>query len=292
MWDHAQESFTLTAALATATEELKLYASVAILTQHPAIIARMAATIDDISDGRFGVNIVTGWNRQEYAQMGAWPGDEYFGARYDYASEYVTILRELWEHGASDFKGKYFQLDDCRMSPRPANHIDVVCAGSSDRGLAFTSQFGDYAFNMGGGGIEGLAEANRKVMDAADRAGRTVGTYHSYQVILADTDEEAEAKVRAYREAADVEAIAYMAGQAEFDINGATSARINELRDGAFMSTEVIAGSPDTVAAKFDEIAAIEGTTGVMLCFDDYLEGIERMGQDVMPRMQTFSTVS
>src|SRR3954447_6326630 len=98
-WDHNLESFTLMAGLAAVTERIQLFASVALPTLHPALVARMAATIDDISGGRFGINIVSGWNQSEYAQMGLWPGDWYYDRRYDYASEYVTILRELWATG-------------------------------------------------------------------------------------------------------------------------------------------------------------------------------------------------
>jgi len=43
--------------------------------------ARMAATIDDISNGRFGMNVVAGWNKYEYSQMGLWPGDEFYDER-------------------------------------------------------------------------------------------------------------------------------------------------------------------------------------------------------------------
>ena len=60
-WDHNLESFTLMAGLAAVTERIKLYASVAVLTLPPAIVARMASTIDSISNGRFGINIVSGW---------------------------------------------------------------------------------------------------------------------------------------------------------------------------------------------------------------------------------------
>ena len=62
-WDHNVESFTLMAGLAAVTTRVKLYASVAVLTIPPAIVARMASTIDSISDGRFGINIVSGWPR-------------------------------------------------------------------------------------------------------------------------------------------------------------------------------------------------------------------------------------
>ena len=73
-WDKSMESFTLMSALAAVTSKIRLYASVAVLTIPPPIIARMAVTIDDISDGRFGVNIVSGYNKKQYHQMGCWPG--------------------------------------------------------------------------------------------------------------------------------------------------------------------------------------------------------------------------
>ena len=55
------ESFTLMVGLAAVTERIKLFASVAVLTLPPAMVARMAVTIDSIAPGRFGVNIVSGW---------------------------------------------------------------------------------------------------------------------------------------------------------------------------------------------------------------------------------------
>src|SRR6201990_3045300 len=109
-WDHNLESFTLMAGLAAVTKRIQLYASVAVLTIPPAIVARMTSTIDSISGGRFGINIVSGWAKAEYEQMGLWPGEEHFVKRYDYSTEYVTILRELWEKGVCDFKGVSFTM--------------------------------------------------------------------------------------------------------------------------------------------------------------------------------------
>ncbi len=59
-WDHNLESFTLMAGLAAVTSRIKIYATAATLTMPPAIVARMASTIDSISNGRFGLNVVTG----------------------------------------------------------------------------------------------------------------------------------------------------------------------------------------------------------------------------------------
>src|SRR5947207_1617865 len=92
-WDHNLESFTLMAGIAAVTSRIRLYATVPTLCIPPAIAARMCATIDSISGGRFGLNVITGWQRPEYSQMGLWPGDEYFAHRYDYAAEYVQIMQ-------------------------------------------------------------------------------------------------------------------------------------------------------------------------------------------------------
>ena len=78
--------------------------------------------------------------------MGLWPGDEHFARRYDYVSEYVQIMRELWTTGRSDFKGKFFQMDDCVLSPRPSHPIPIVGAGQSDRGMRFVAEYGDFNF--------------------------------------------------------------------------------------------------------------------------------------------------
>src|SRR3954463_2082330 len=98
-WEYNLESFTLMAGLAAVTSRMKLYATAATLTVPPAIAARMASTVDSISHGRFGLNLITGWQKPEYSQMGLWPGDAYFSRRYEYLSEYVQILRDLWETG-------------------------------------------------------------------------------------------------------------------------------------------------------------------------------------------------
>lgn len=95
-WDHNLESFTLMAGIAAVTSKIKLFASTAILTLPPAIAARMASTIDSIAPGRFGINIVTGWQMAEYDQMSIWPGNKYFGYRYDYAVSFISYHNPIF----------------------------------------------------------------------------------------------------------------------------------------------------------------------------------------------------
>jgi pyrimidine oxygenase len=75
---------------------------------------------------------VTVWQKAEYDQMGPWPGEEHFKHRYDMVTEYVTIMKELWEKGQSDFKGKFFTMNDCRLGPLPSHPIRLISAGTSD----------------------------------------------------------------------------------------------------------------------------------------------------------------
>lgn len=150
-WEHNLESFTLMAGLAAVTSKIQLFATVATLTIPPAIAARMASTIDSISNGRFGINLVTGWQKPEYEQMGLWPGDEFFHTRYQYLAEYAQVLRDLWANGSSDFKGEHFSMQDCRVSPRPQADMKLICAGQSEAGMAFSAQYADYNFCFGKG---------------------------------------------------------------------------------------------------------------------------------------------
>src|ERR1700712_1752543 len=181
-WDHGLESFTLMAGLASVPSRIRLYASTAVLTIPPAIVARMASTIADISGGRFGVNIVSGWHKIEYSQMGLWPGDEHFGSRYDYSTEYVTVMKELWESGHSDFKGKYFQMDAGKLSPPPVKPVKLVAAGQSDRGMEFAARYCDFNFALGEGVNQPTQAAGvpARMLAHAANTGRDVGSYMLY----------------------------------------------------------------------------------------------------------------
>ncbi len=151
-WDHNLESFTLMAGLAAVTTRIKLFATVATLVIPPAIAARMAATIDSISHGRFGLNVITGWQKPEYSQMGLWPGDEYFSRRYEYLSEYVQILRELWDTGVSRPQGRLLPDGGLPGQPAPAGD-DEDHLRRPERGRAWRSppHYADYNFCFGKG---------------------------------------------------------------------------------------------------------------------------------------------
>ena len=200
-WDYNLESFTLMAGLAAVTSRIQLFATCAVLTVPPPFTARMAATIDSISHGRFGINIISGWQRREYAQMGIWPGSEHYHRRYDYCAEYVTIMKELWDTGRSDFKGDFFQMDDCRCLPMPTAKVPIICAGQSDAGTHFAVENADYNFCSSGGINEPtrVAPSVARLVAANEAAGKNCGALVLTMVIADETDEAAMAKWEHYK---------------------------------------------------------------------------------------------
>ncbi|KAL3421747.1 methanesulfonate monooxygenase [Phlyctema vagabunda] len=291
-WDHNLESFTLMAGLAAVTSKIKLFASTAILTLPPALVARMATTIDSIAPGRFGINIVTGWQMAEYDQMSIWPGNAYFGYRYDYATEYVKVMKELWSTGVSNFEGKHFTMKDCKMSPKPSKEIQIVAAGQSGRGMEFASEFADFNFTMAVGINTPVAYApgNERLVEAAQKSGRDVGAYVLFMIIADETDAQAEAKWQLYRDGADVDALAWMADQGSKDTkaDGNATAKTINLPEGAVNFNQgTLIGSYEKVAALLDQAAEVPGTKGIMLTFDDFLLGMDAFGEKIQPLMKS-----
>ena len=291
-WDHNLDSLTLMAGLAAVTSRIRLFATVPTLAVPPAIAARMAVTIDSISHGRFGLNVITGWQRPEYSQMGIWPGDEYFGRRYDFAAEYVRIMRELWETGVSDFRGEFFKMEDCRLSPRPSVPIKLICAGQSEAGMAFTARWADYNFMLGMGlnTPHACAPTVARMQLAAAEAGRSIACFALFMIIAAETDVEALAKWDLYAAGVDTEAVAWMAAQGAADArpNADTNVRqITAATRAVNLNMGTLVGSYAHIAAMLDELAVIPGLGGVMLTFDEFVSGTELFGTRIQPLMHS-----
>ncbi|WP_445398346.1 pyrimidine utilization protein A [Streptomyces sp. LE64] len=292
-WDHALDSFTLTAALAAVTERIRLYASAPVLALPPAIAARMAATVDAIAPGRAGVNIVTGWAPAEYAQMGLWPGDAHFVDRYARAAEYVTVLKQLWSEGRSNFRGAFYAMDDCVLSPRPASgRIHVLAAGQSGAGTRFAAEHADGNFILGSGVNTPLAlsAATAALAGHSRESGRDVGAFALFMIIADETDQAAQAKWRDYHDHADHAALRYVAAQTAGDehADASSTAKTVVLPEGAVnLNMGTLVGSYRTVARMLDRIGGVPGVRGVILVFDDFLEGVERFGTRIQPLMES-----
>ncbi len=291
-WDYALDSFTLTASLAPITSRIKLIPSVTNLSLHPAVAARMAATIEAVCPGRFGLNIVSGWYKDEFKQMGLWPGDEHFESRYDYATEYVAVLKDLWEEGKSNFKGNYFKLDDAEIKPMPTTPIPLVCAGQSHRGIRFTAECGNRNFVIAGGNTEDIEadigtfkSITNELQSIAKKLNRDVGTIALFNVIAAETDKEAEKRFDHIVAGADELAIANLGGSAELDKSEGMSESLK--RKKMFMGLPTLVGGYDTVASYLDRIHDEAEVDACMFAFPDFEHDIDSFGDRVLPNLES-----
>ena len=290
-WDHNLESFTLMAGLAAVTKRIELFATCAVLTMPPPIAARMAVTIDSIAPGRFGVNIISGWQRAEYAQMGIWPGSEHYRRRYEYCAEYVTVMKQLWETGQSDFKGDFFTMDDCRCLPQPSRRIPIICAAQSDEGTRYAATHADYNFcvSFGINKPAAVTESVARLVRATAETGRHCGAIILIMIIADETDAAAEAKWEHYKAGADHVALAWRDEQSNDDPGTGTFSRANRVKlVGEKLPTNqgLLIGSYAHVAAMLDELAAVPGVEGVMMTFDDFVIGMEQFGTRIQPLMR------
>ncbi len=278
-WDHTMESLTLMAGLASVTRTIDLYATVHPLLIHPAVAAKMLMTIDDISGGRAGVNIVTGWNKYEFSQMGLWPGDDYYSMRYEYAAEWLDVVNQLWASGRLTHHGRFFDLDDCISQPRPQRlpRPPVVCAGMSETGLRFTVERCDYGFVGGGPFVLDLIAQAGAIGDEVGRPARPIVLY----TLVADaTDAAARDRADFYKRGADVAAIDGYAGAADTDTQGTVS---RHYEDFAFLTGTLI-GSPDTVVAHLAELHRA-GAYGVLFAVPDPDADVDFLFAEIVPRM-------
>jgi F420-dependent oxidoreductase-like protein len=160
------EGWTLLAALAQATSRLRLGVLVTgIHYRHPAVLAKMAATIDVISRGRLELGIGAGWNEQESGAYGIELGTA--RERSDRFEEACQVLIGLLSQESTDFDGAYYQLRDARCEPKgPQRPHPPICIGGSGerRTLRTTAKYAQH-WNFVGGAPEEFAR-KRDVLHA------------------------------------------------------------------------------------------------------------------------------
>jgi probable F420-dependent oxidoreductase len=121
------EAWTMLGALAAATTTVNLGPLVACTNFHnPALLAKQAATVDEIAGGRFVFGLGAGWNETEFRAFG-FPYDH----RIDRFEEAFTIIRTLLREGQIDFDGRFYQARDCELLPRPRPGGPPLLIGSN-----------------------------------------------------------------------------------------------------------------------------------------------------------------
>jgi F420-dependent oxidoreductase-like protein len=184
------EGWSLLAALAARTKHLRLGIMVTGNTyRHPAVLAKMAATIDIISQGRLDFGIGAGWNELEHNAYGIplyAPGE-----RIRRMGEACEVIRLLWTEDAANFDGKYYQLKDAYCNPKPVQkpYPPFVIGGSGEKlTLRYVAQYAAI-WNFSGGSVDDFNHKNAVLDSHCAAIGRDPDTIaRSIQMVINPDD--------------------------------------------------------------------------------------------------------
>ncbi len=164
------ECWTFLSALAEATHKVELGTLVACNSfRNPALLAKMAITLDEVSDGRLILGVGAGWNKPEYEAFG-YPFDH----RVSRFEEALQIIRPLLTDGRVDFAGKYYTARDCEIRPVGKRaHRPLLMVGCGEpRMLRLTAKYADL-WNVGYlGQVGDLEKPRQDLLDACQDTGR------------------------------------------------------------------------------------------------------------------------
>jgi alkanesulfonate monooxygenase SsuD/methylene tetrahydromethanopterin reductase-like flavin-dependent oxidoreductase (luciferase family) len=135
------ECWTFLSALAEATHKVELGTLVACNSfRNPALLAKMAITLDEVSDGRLILGLGAGWNKAEYEAFG-YPFDH----RVSRFEEALQIIRPLLKDGYVDFDGQYYQAHNCEIRPigRRSHRVPLMVGCEGKRMLRLTAKYAD-----------------------------------------------------------------------------------------------------------------------------------------------------
>ncbi len=141
------ETFTWAAALGALTRHVAVLSTVHVPLVHPLMVAKMGATIDHVTNGRWVLNIVCGWFKNEFDMFGAHmrPHDD----RYKYAAEWLDLLRRCWTvQEEFDFQSESFSARNVWSQPKPIQRPTppIMNAGGSPAAQDFTTRYCDMNF--------------------------------------------------------------------------------------------------------------------------------------------------
>jgi len=286
------ETITWAVGLLRATERMTVFGTVHAPLFHPLIAAKEFVTADHVGAGRFGVNLVVGWNEGEFEMFGVTQREH--DARYAFAQEWLDVVKRSWsERGEFDFEGQFLQLKGIRAFPKPYGETRPILmnAGSSQVGQDFALRNCDAFFMATSGSrtsLEGNANKVAEIKQAAQSFGRDIEVYTVGQVICRPTQKEADDYYRhAIIENADWGAIDGML--ANRNITPQTIAPEEYEKKRQYFAANAIGGypfvgTPDRVA---DELATISkaGMRGIAVSFVNYLDELPYFCDEVLPRL-------
>lgn len=283
------ETMTWAAGLLAQTEALTVFATVHTSANHPAVVAKQIATLDQIGHGRAGLNIVAGWNKPEYEALGMSLPDDH-ETRYAYAQEWYDLIRKIWTHETErfDWDGTYFKnIKGLHGRPAPLRgSVPVLNAAGSAQGRDFATTNANYLFTPA---ID-LARSKEEIVELKAQGaakGRDVGVLTFSHVVCRPTEKEARDYVHyVVEENADWEATDNLIRLQLAHAHSFPHDLIQQIRRGFALGHGgfPLVGTPDQVAAGIITLHET-GFAGTTLSFVNYLKEFPYFEAEVLPRL-------
>jgi alkanesulfonate monooxygenase SsuD/methylene tetrahydromethanopterin reductase-like flavin-dependent oxidoreductase (luciferase family) len=283
------ETMTWACGLLAATERITVFGTVHAPLFNPVIAAKQFVTADHIGQGRFGLNVVVGWNEDEFQMFGVRQRDH--EARYEYGQEWIDAVKAIWSDKEDfDFHGSFINLTGVRAKPKPygGSRPLIMNAGASPTGRAFALRNCDAFFTQAA--RDSRAETANRVRDVkaeAAKLGRAIDVYAVGVVTCRPTPKEAQDYYHhCIVEHADWAAVDCIL--AKKNISPQTVGAEEHHRQRVFyangMGGYAIVGDPDHVANELAELSRA-GLTGIGLSFINYLDELPYFRDEVLPRL-------
>lgn len=280
-WGRSLESMTMMSALAEATTRVKIWATMHANVHNPAVAAKMFTTLQDISGGRAGMNIVNGAYAGEFQQFGIWDPGLSHAERYVMTELWTEAVTRLWREDSVTMHTPYFDLTDCESRPHPATRPTIISAGTSEVGRKFQAKYADGAF-LAADSLDDMRSLSRDVHERAKANGRTCKSYSLLTVVQDETDELAERKASEWGKGVDREALALMRASWGIPEEQARAWAAGAQGEACFQ-TPYVAGSAKTVAEHITYIVDQAELDGLMLVFPEYDKDLLLFGETVLP---------
>lgn len=284
------ETITWAAGLLAHTRRLTVFATAHASFMHPLLAAKQFATIDHLSGGRFGLNIVCGWNQPEYAMFGLELPEDH-PTRYRYGQEWWEVIRKSWEVTAPfDWDGEFFRLRGARCSPHPLGSRlpPLMNAGSSQEGREFAARNCDFLFTVMINPEQGQQDVAFIKDVARTRYRRELEVFTTTYVVCRPTRQEAEDYHHHYAvTCADRPAVERLMQLQGMYAQSFPQDLIDALRVQFAGGHGVypLIGDPEHVANELARIHAA-GYAGATLAFVNYLEELPYFAAEVLPRLE------
>lgn len=277
------EAWTTAAALAASTKSIEIMTAIRPGFRNPAVVAKMAANIDQISHGRFTLNVVSAWWAEEAREYGMdfVQHDE----RYARTAEFLAILKGMWTQERTSLQGKYMHVEEAYLAPKPVQKPwpTLYAGGESPAAKELIARECD-AYLMHGDDLETVSAKIADMRARAEKLGKTLKYGMAAYIICRDSEAEAQAELQRIT---DVKDAAGYAGFQDFTTMSQLERELS-LRDYSVSNRGLrpnLVGTPDQIAARMQAFADAGIDLFLIQCSPMH-EELERIGTQVLPLLR------